>query len=47
MKYDIESRTVDLANYIIENKATVRDVAKKFGISKSTVHTARAKQKGF
>ncbi len=38
MKYDIESRTVDLANYIIENKATVRDTAKKFGISKSTVH---------
>lgn len=38
MKYDIESRTVDLANYIIENKATVRDAAKKFGISKSTVH---------
>lgn len=38
VKYDIESRTVDLANYIIENKATVRDAAKKFGISKSTVH---------
>ena len=38
MKYDIESRTVDLANYIIENKTTVRDAAKKFGISKSTVH---------
>ncbi len=38
MKYDIESRTVDLANYIVENKATVREAAKKFGISKSTVH---------
>ena len=38
MKYDIESRTVDLANYIIENKTTVRDAAKRFGISKSTVH---------
>ncbi len=38
MKYDIESRTVDLANYIIENKTTVRDAASKFGISKSTVH---------
>ena len=38
MKYDIESRTVDLANYIIENKTTVRDAARKFGISKSTVH---------
>lgn len=38
MKYDIESRTVDLTNYIIENKTTVRDAARKFGISKSTVH---------
>ncbi len=37
-QYDIESRTIDLANYIIENKCTVRDAAKKFGISKSTVH---------
>ena len=26
------------ANYIIETKATVRQTAKKFGISKSTVH---------
>ena len=34
----IEERTVNLANYIIENRATVRDTAKKFGISKSTVH---------
>ncbi len=38
MKYDIESRTIDLAKYIIDNKTTVRDAAKKFGISKSTVH---------
>jgi len=29
---------VELANYIVENKATVRAAAKKFGISKSTVH---------
>ncbi len=34
----IEERTVELANYIIKNKCTVRDAAKKFGISKSTVH---------
>lgn len=27
-----------LAKYIIENKTTVRDAAKKYGISKSTVH---------
>ena len=38
MKGIIEERVVDFANYIIENKATVRDTAKKFGISKSTVH---------
>ena len=38
MKGYIEERTVELANYIIENKCTVRDAAKKFGISKSTVH---------
>ena len=34
----IEERTIELANYIIENKATVRTAAKKFGVSKSTVH---------
>lgn len=34
----IEERANKVASYIIENKATVRDTAKKFGISKSTVH---------
>ena len=34
----IEERTVNIAKYIIDNKCTVRDAAKKFGISKSTVH---------
>jgi putative DeoR family transcriptional regulator (stage III sporulation protein D) len=38
LKAYIEERTVALAEYIIENKATVRETAKKFGISKSTVH---------
>ena len=38
MRCYIEERTVELANYIIKNKCTVRDAAKKFGISKSTVH---------
>ncbi len=33
-----EERAVDLALYIVENNATVRQTAKKFGISKSTVH---------
>ena len=39
MKYYIEERAVHIANYIIENNATVRQTAKAFGISKSTVHT--------
>lgn len=34
----IEERAVDLAHYIIRTKDTVRGAAKKFGISKSTVH---------
>ncbi len=38
MKGYIEERAVSLANYIIENNATVRQTAKEFGISKSTVH---------
>ncbi len=39
MKNDsIKERTLILANYIIESKDTVRGAAKKYGISKSTVH---------
>lgn len=34
----IEERCEKMAIYLIDNKATVRDTAKKFGISKSTVH---------
>ena len=34
----MEERSCDLALYIIENRATVRAAAVKFGISKSTVH---------
>ncbi len=33
-----EERCVILGTYIVENNATVRSTAKKFGISKSTVH---------
>ena len=35
----IEERATNLAHYIIDSKDTVRGAAKKFGISKSTVHT--------
>ena len=38
MRCYIEERTIELAKYIIENKCTVREAARKFGISKSTVH---------
>jgi sporulation transcriptional regulator SpoIIID len=38
LKGYIEERAVELANYIIERKTTVRGAAKKYGISKSTVH---------
>lgn len=38
MKGLVEQRAIELAEYIIENKTTVRAAAIKFGISKSTVH---------
>ncbi len=38
MKGNMEERAQRLALYIIENRATVRAAAQKFGISKSTVH---------
>lgn len=38
MKDHIWQRVVDIGNYILKSKATVRDTAKVFGVSKSTVH---------
>ena len=38
MKGIVEERAVELGEYMIESKATVRKAAKKFGVSKSTVH---------
>lgn len=38
MKSYIEERAAEIAKYIIDNNATVRQTAKQFGISKSTVH---------
>ncbi len=38
MKGYIEERATAIANYIIEHNATVRQTAKEFGVSKSTVH---------
>ena len=42
----IEERATNLAHYIIDSKDTVRGAAKKFGISKSTVHTEVTFQNG-
>ena len=38
MKGIVEQRASELAEYIVKNKTTVRAAAKKFGVSKSTVH---------
>lgn len=42
----IEKRAINLAHYIIDTGDTVRGAAKKFGISKSTVHTEVTLQNG-
>ena len=36
---DTDRRAVELAEYMIESGATVRQAAARFGVSKSTVHT--------
>ncbi|NLP27774.1 MAG: sporulation transcriptional regulator SpoIIID [Clostridia bacterium] len=38
MKDYIEERVLEVANYIIDSKATIRKTAKIFGVSKSTIH---------
>lgn len=38
MKSYIEERALEVGNYIVEHNATVRQAAKNYGISKSTVH---------
>ena len=45
-KISIEERAITLAHYIIETKETVRSTAKKFGVSKSTVHKDVTLQNG-
>jgi len=34
----IEARVLEVANYIINTEATIRQTAKKFGVSKSTIY---------
>lgn len=38
MKDHIMRRVLDISEYVLKHRATVRDAAKSFGISKSTVH---------
>lgn len=38
MKDYMRNRVMEIANYVIETKATVRKAARTFGVSKSTVH---------
>ena len=38
MKKEINQRVIDIANHIAMTKDTIRETAKKFSVSKSTVH---------
>ena len=48
VKYrQIEERAAEVAHYIVDNNATVRQAAKAFGISKSTIHAEVTKRNGY
>jgi putative DeoR family transcriptional regulator (stage III sporulation protein D) len=38
LNYDITNRVLDEATYMVNTKNTIREIAKVFGVSKSTVH---------
>ena len=38
MKDYIEERVLEVAQYIIDSRATIRKTARVFGVSKSTIH---------
>lgn len=44
MNFSVEDRAVELGEYIVKHKATVRSTAEMFGVSKSTVHMDVAKR---
>ena len=47
MRWNVDERCIELGRFIVEHNATVRTAAKKYGISKSTVHkdvTSRLKE---
>ena len=47
MKDYIEERAIEIANYIIEERTTVRQAAKRFGVSKSIIHAEVTIQNDF
>lgn len=47
MKDYIAQRAINIATYIIEHNATVRQTAKEFGVSKSTVHKDAGERIGY
>lgn len=47
MNETIKQRCIEIGNYIAKSNVTVRTAAKKFGVSKSTVHTVVTRQKLF
>jgi putative DeoR family transcriptional regulator (stage III sporulation protein D) len=47
LKDYIAQRAMNIATYIIENNATVRQAAKQFGVSKSTVHKDAGERIGY
>lgn len=46
MRDDLETRARELAVYLIERRTTIRDAAKHFSVSKSTVHIEVMKMSG-
>ena len=44
MRDDLERRARELAVYLIERRTTIRDAAKHFSVSKSTVHKDLSEQ---
>ena len=47
MKDYIAQRAINIATYIIEKNATVRQAARQFGVSKSTVHKDAGERIGY
>ena len=45
-RYDVDTRCIELGQYIADTGATVRQTAEVFGISKSTVHIEVTKRLG-